>query len=125
MARRNLAVRLISFVIVTPITLAVILFAVSNLHPVPVGLWPLAETLELPLSLAVLPALGLGLVIGEIIAWAGEFGHKRRAEKAEKRAEELEREIATMRIREEEIRARALPAARRLALTGRRTGRAA
>lgn len=124
MARRNWAVRAVSFVVVFPITLAVIVFAVTNLHAVPIRLWPFLET-SFPLSLVVLPALGLGLVVGEVIAWAGELGHKRRAERAEKRAEDLEREIAVMRIREEEIRARAVPAERRPALVDRRPGKAA
>lgn len=125
MARRNWAVRAASFVVVFPITVLVILFAISNLHTVPVRLWPVPGEVEVALSLVVLPALGLGLVIGEVIAWAGELGHKRRADRAEKRAEDLEREIAVMRIREEEIRARAVPAERRPALVDRRTGKAA
>ncbi len=74
MARRNLAVRLASFVVVFPITLMVILFAVSNLHAVPIQLWPIPGQLEISLSLVVLPALGLGLLIGEVIAWAGNSG---------------------------------------------------
>jgi len=110
---------------VFPITLMVILFAVSNLHAVPIQLWPIPGQLEISLSLVVLPALGLGLLIGEVIAWAGELGHKRRADRAEKRAEDLEREIAVMRIREEEIRASAMSAERRPALIDRRSGKAA
>lgn len=125
MARRNWAVRLVSFVVVFPITALVILFAISNLQAVPIQLWPIPGQVEVSLSLVVLPALGLGLVIGEVIAWAGERGHKRRAERAEKRADDLERELAVMRIREEEIRARAVPAERRPALVDRRPGKAA
>lgn len=125
MARRNWAFRAVSFVVVFPITVLVILFAVSNLGAVPIRLWPVPGEIEISLSLVVLPALGLGLLIGEVIAWAGELGHKRRADKAEKRAEDLEREIAVMRIREEEIRARAVPAERRPALVDRRPGKAA
>ncbi len=125
MARRNWAVRVVSFVVVFPITVTVILFAVSNLHAVPIQLWPIPGEVEVPLSLVVLPALALGLLIGEVIAWAGELGHKRRANQAEKRAEDLEREIAVMRIREEELRARAVPAERRPALVDRRPGKAA
>lgn len=125
MARRNWAMRAVSFVVVFPITVLVILFAVSNLQAVPIQLWPIPGEIEVSLSLVVLPALALGLLIGEVIAWAGELGHKRRADKAEKRAEDLEREIAVMRIREEEIRARAVPAERRPALVDRRPGKAA
>lgn len=125
MARRNWAMRLASFIVVFPITVLVVLFAISNLHPVPIQFWPLPGEVEVSLSLIVLPAMGLGLLVGEVIAWAGELGHKRRAERAEKRADDLEREIAVMRIREEELRARAVPAERRPALVDRRPGKAA
>ncbi|NQW10629.1 MAG: DUF1049 domain-containing protein [Alphaproteobacteria bacterium] len=120
MARRNLAVKLISFVITAPIMIVVVLFAVSNRHLVPMELWPLPGALEVPLYLVALLALVAGFVLGGTIAWAGELGQKRRAVRAEKRAEDLEREIAVMRIREEEIRAQALPAPNRPALVDRR-----
>ena len=125
MARRNWAVRLASFIVVFPITVLVVLFAISNLAPVPIRLEPLPGALEVSLSIVVLLVGALGVVVGEVIAWAGELGHKRRAERAEKRAEDLEREIAVMRIREEELRARAVPAERRPALVDRRPGKAA
>ena len=100
MARRNWAVRLASFIVVFPITVLVVLFAISNLAPVPIRLEPLPGALEVSLSIVVLLVGALGVVVGEVIAWAGELGHKRRAERAEKRADDLEREIAVMRIRE-------------------------
>jgi len=125
MARRNWAVRAVTFVVVFPITVLVLLFAISNPDPVPVRLEPLPGAIEISLSIFVLSIGALGFLVGEVIAWAGELGHKRRADRAEKRAEDLEREIAVMRIREEEIRARAVPAERRPALIDRRAGKAA
>lgn len=122
MARRNPAVKLISFVVTAPITLAVLLFAVSpaNRDLVPMEFWPLPGTLEAPLYLIALAALAAGFVLGGTIAWAGELGQKWRAARAERRVEDLEREIAIMRIREEEIRAQASPTPNRPALTDRR-----
>lgn len=122
MARRNLAVKLASLVITAPITLVVVLFAVSpsNREPVSLELWPLPGGLDVPLYLVALLALAVGFVLGGIIAWTGELGHKRRAARAERRVEDLEREIAVMRIREEEIRAQAGSAPTRPALVDRR-----
>jgi uncharacterized integral membrane protein len=107
MARRNFAVRLISFAISFPITVIVILFAISNREMVPMRLWPLPGEIEAPLYILVLICVALGFLLGSGITWAGELGHKNRAARAERKAEDLERELSVMRIREEEIRARA------------------
>jgi uncharacterized integral membrane protein len=107
MARRNWALRLISFLVTFPITIFVILFAVSNRDMVPMALWPLPGSLEAPLYVLVLVCVAAGFLLGGGIVWSGELGHKRRAARAERRAEDLEREISVMRIREEELRARA------------------
>ena len=46
MARRNWAVRLASFIVVFPITVLVVLFAISNLSTVPIRLEPLPGSIE-------------------------------------------------------------------------------
>jgi uncharacterized integral membrane protein len=107
MARRSWATKIITFCVTFPITLVVVLFAVSNRDPVEMSLWPVPAVLEAPLYLPFLIAVAAGFVLGELIAWSGELGHKMRAAKAEKRIAELEKELAVMRIREEEIRAKA------------------
>jgi len=120
MARRNWATKLIFYCITVPITLVVVLFAVSNRHVVSMELWPLPGALAAPLFLPFLIAIAAGFVLGGTIAWSGELGHKMRANRAEKRAEDLERELAVMRIREEEIRAQVPPVPKRPALIDRR-----
>jgi uncharacterized integral membrane protein len=96
-----------SFAISFPITVLVILFAISNRDRVPMQLWPLPGEIEAPLYIMVLVCVALGFLLGGGIAWAGEIGHKTRAARAERKAEDLERELSVMRIREEELRARA------------------
>lgn len=120
MGHRNWATALISFCIKLPITVVVVLFAVSNWKPVSMELWPLPGALDAPLSLIFLLAVAAGFVLGAVIAWTGEIGHKMRANRAEKRAEDLERELAVMRIREEEIRAQIPNAPKRPALVDKR-----
>ena len=122
MARRAWATKLISVCITFPITAIVVLFAVSNRHIVGMELWPLPGALEAPLFLPFLVAVAAGFVLGGAIAWSGELGHKMRANRAEKRADDLERELAVMRIREEEIRAQVPPTPKRPALVDRRAG---
>ena len=120
MARRTWATKLISFCVTFPLTVIVVLFAVSNRHLVSMELWPLPGALDAPLYLPFLVAVAAGFLLGGAIAWSGELGHKLRANRAEKRADDLERELAVMRIREEELRARLPAYARRPALIDRR-----
>lgn len=122
MARRNWAVKLISFVIVTPITALVVLFCLSNQDPVTIRLWGVRESLEMDLYLVALLAFLPGFIVGATIAWAGELGHKRRAARAERKAEDLDREVALLRIREEQIRAETGGARGRPALADQRQG---
>ncbi len=122
MARRNWAIKLISFCITVPITAMVLLFAVSNLDPVPLKLWLVPGAIEVPLYLIFLLAFVAGFVIGGVIAWGGELGNKMRANRATKHAEDLGRELAVMRIREEEIRAQIAGPGQRPALADRRAG---
>lgn len=120
MARRNWATKLISFCVTFPITAIVVLFALSNRHTVSMELWPLPGALDAPFYLPLLIAVVAGFILGGAIAWSGELGHKMRANRAEKRADDLERELAVMRIREEEIRAQVPPSPKRPALVDRR-----
>lgn len=120
MGHRNWATALISFSIKLPITVVVVLFAVSNWKPVSMELWPLPGMVDAPLSLIFLLAVAAGFILGAVIAWTGEIGHKMRANRAEKRAEDLERELAVMRIREEEIRAQIPNTSKRPALVDKR-----
>ncbi|MEQ8585502.1 MAG: LapA family protein [Thalassobaculaceae bacterium] len=120
MGHRNWATALISFSIKLPITVVVVLFAVSNWKPVSIELWPLPGMVDAPLSLIFLLAVAAGFILGAVIAWTGEIGHKMRANRAEKRADDLERELAVMRIREEEIRAQIPNTSKRPALVDKR-----
>jgi putative membrane protein len=70
--------------IALPFLLLVLLFALSNRQVVELGLWPLAETVSMPLSLATLTLMALSFLAGAVVAWTGGLRHWRRARHAER-----------------------------------------
>jgi putative membrane protein len=85
--------RLVGWIAGLPVALLLALFAAANRHDIRLELWPLPWSVDLPVYLAVLGALGLGLVIGLAVAWLS--GHKARsaARRQRHRAESLARQI--------------------------------
>jgi uncharacterized integral membrane protein len=71
-------------------------FAVSNLEPVVVGLWPLAD-ISTRLCVVALLALLLGFLVGELVAWINGRGWRQEARRRARRIEALERELGAVR----------------------------
>jgi lipopolysaccharide assembly protein A len=69
-------------------------FVMTNSQPATFGSWLLPWQAELPVGLAVLSALVLGLLVGGLLAWSTGGRARRRARQAERRAESLERELS-------------------------------
>ncbi|MBM3597960.1 MAG: LapA family protein [Alphaproteobacteria bacterium] len=97
--------RLLFTMVMLPVTLAVVDFAVSNREPVALQMWPLPYAVELPVYMVALGMLLAGFVLGAFVAWATGLGARRRA-RADAReqiraraaeAESLERELAELR----------------------------
>jgi lipopolysaccharide assembly protein A len=84
-------VKLVHWLVTLPVAIVAVLFAISNLDPVPVGLWPFAA-IDLPLYLVVLAALALGFLAGQLVAWINGRHWRRAARKRQRRIEALERE---------------------------------
>lgn len=61
--------RTIAWLTGLPLALLVVLFAVANRQPVALELWPVPGAVELPIYLAVLGALAVGLVVGAAVVW--------------------------------------------------------
>ncbi len=89
--------RLLSWLIALPFAAAAIVFAVSNLHPVHLELWPLPFALDLPVYIAVLGPLALGMIAGGFIVWLAGGRHRRLARQNRRRAEQLERQLEALR----------------------------
>jgi uncharacterized integral membrane protein len=64
--------------------LLMVLFALSNREPVQLGLFPLGHLpFEVPLSVVVLTAMGLGFFLGGLRLWFTALRHRRAARRAE------------------------------------------
>jgi uncharacterized integral membrane protein len=104
-------VRVVFWLVTVPVALVAVVFAVSNLDKVPVGLWPLSDVLVMPLYLVVLGALGLGFVAGELVAWINGGRWRREARRRQRRIESLERELQATQAQLPQHGASGVPAA--------------
>src|SRR4051794_19095277 len=86
--------RILFWLLVILLAIALAAFAVSNRGPVAFGLWPFPWLLELPLYLAILGALLLGFLAGALAAWAGGRHSRRELRRQRRRIAALERELA-------------------------------
>lgn len=67
-----------------PLLLLMVLFALSNTDPVRLGLFPLGRLpFEIPVSIVILAALGLGFFMGGLRLWITALHHRRAARRAE------------------------------------------
>jgi len=105
--------RLLSWIIMVPVALAVISFAVNNRAVVTVDLWPAPFTMGAPLFAVVLASLVGGVVVGGLIAWLSGGRARRRARANARRAAAAEQELTALRQRLGEV-ADETPAAERM-----------
>ena len=94
MARRSALARALGLVVTLPLTLLVIVFALSNRGPVAIGLWPFDDLIEMPIYLLGLGALAVGFLAGAALASLGTLAARYRARREAKRAEAAERKLA-------------------------------
>jgi len=72
------------WVVGIPLLLLMVAFALSNSDPVRLGLFPLGYLpFELPLSVVILAAMGLGFFLGGLRLWFTALRHRRAARRAE------------------------------------------
>ena len=86
--------KILFWVVVAFVVIVLVLFTVSNRATVTVGLWPLPQSLELPLYLALLAALLLGFIAGGVCVWFAGRSRRRVARERARRVVALERELA-------------------------------
>jgi uncharacterized integral membrane protein len=73
-----------------PLLFLMILFALSNTDPVRIGLFPTDLSIEIPLSVAILGAMGIGFFFGGLRVWIEALRHRRVARRAQATVKLLE-----------------------------------
>jgi putative membrane protein len=90
---------MLRLIIGIPLILLLILFALSNVEPVQLGIWPTDYTVQVPLSIAVLIGAGIAFFLGGLLVWINELGQRRRARRAEDTVRALEERLDEMKAR--------------------------
>jgi len=89
--------RLISWLIMAPAALAVVVFALNNKEAVALDLWPFALVVEVELYLLLTIVLGVGVVLGGVVSWAGAGRVRSEMRKQSYNGEVARRELKTER----------------------------
>ena len=110
MARGSRIAKLATSIVTLPITVGVVLFAVSNRNIVEVQFWPLPGTLDLPLYVIGLVTMVVGFLIGGVIAWLGAGESRHRARMAERDIHSLETKLSDTQSETKKARTVAPPA---------------
>jgi uncharacterized integral membrane protein len=86
--------------IAAPLAVLLIDFALSNADPIRLGLFPFGELpFEVPLSVAILIAMGVGFFLGGLRLWNTALRHRRAARRAEEAMRLLEAKHQELRSR--------------------------
>jgi len=88
---------LLGWIIGLPVAVVAITFAVNNRHAVKADLWPLPFAVDLPLYVAMLVPLALGMLMGGVIAWVGAGRVRRVARQERRRARDLQEQVEVLR----------------------------
>lgn len=88
--------RILSWIIMVPFALVVIVFSAVNRELITLDLWPLPHAITVPVFTLVLAVFIFGFLWGGIAAWSSASGSRRRARNAQWRAEAAERELRSL-----------------------------
>src|SRR3954469_379336 len=97
--RGRTVIRVLYWIVLGLVALALALFAASNRSPVALGFWPLGLALEMPLYLAILLTFFAGICCGALAAWAGGRHWRREARRRQRRITALESELEATQAR--------------------------
>jgi uncharacterized integral membrane protein len=90
---------MLRWIVAIPLLLLMVMFALSNSEPVRLGLFPTDYSIEVPLSVAILIAMGIGFFLGGLRLWFTALYHRRVARQAQNSVRLLE-------ARHQELKAR-------------------
>ncbi len=89
--------RWLSWILLLPLCVVVVVFFVSNRTVITIDLWPLGYTVELPVFAIVLVSLMFGFVLGGMIAWARGAKNRSKARSVARDATSARRELSALR----------------------------
>jgi uncharacterized integral membrane protein len=92
-------VKRLSFIITLPVTLVILVFALSNRGPIGLTFWPFDSTIDLPIYLVVLASLLLGFILGGLIAWLAGGRIRRQARRLRQETRRQAAEIVDLKKR--------------------------
>ena len=95
--------RFFSWLAMLVIGLIVVVFSVSNHSIVALDFWPLPVQQDTPIYIPVLVAGVCGFSFGGIIAWFSAATSRNKARKANRRASSLEKDLAVLQIKIDEL----------------------
>ncbi len=81
------------WLIVAPFLLLLILFVLSNTQTVTLRLWPTDLALPVPLAIAILGGMAIGVLAGALMLWFGKLAARHAAARAEARIAALEAQL--------------------------------
>jgi uncharacterized integral membrane protein len=88
--------RILRLVILIPLLLLLVLFALTNTAALKLGLWPTDYTMTLPTSIVILGAMAVAFLAGAFFVWVSELGQRRRARQAEHAVALLEEQVIAL-----------------------------
>ena len=100
--------KVLSWVVIAPLAVFLIVFSVSNRTAITLDAWPLPYTAEIPVFAIVLVSLAAGVVWGGVAAWLAAGTARQCAREATRRAEIAERDVQQLGERISEFKAKAV-----------------
>jgi uncharacterized integral membrane protein len=94
--------KILTAVVLVPVAALLLIFAVANRTPVVLSLDPFspgtpAWSVQLPLFVIILAAVGVGVVVGGIADWFGQARYRREARFGRSEVKRLEQEAQALR----------------------------
>lgn len=91
----NSVLKIISWILLPPLAVLVIAFAIANRHGVVVRLDPLPMEIDLPLYAVAFGGVLIGLLFGGVASWLRGGRWRREARRQRRRVRRLENEVET------------------------------
>lgn len=91
--RKPFIAKLLTWIVIAPVGIALVVFSVVNRHAVRVDFWPFEFAPEVRLFAIILGILAIGVCWGGMAAWLAGAPQRRRAREAQRRADSLQTDL--------------------------------